>query len=53
MCLLTPYKGSEVGTDWNVPRMEGWPSWLLEVNPRARRAGLQGRSEITWSLVRL
>ena len=51
--FLPPYKGSEVGTDWNVPRMEGWPSWLLEVNPRARRAGLQGRSEITWSLVRL
>ena len=24
--FLTPYKGSEVGTHWDVPRMERWPS---------------------------
>ena len=51
---VTPHtdKGSEVGTDWSVPRMEGWPSWLLGVNPGVR-TGHQARNQITWCLMGL
>ena len=49
---LTPYKGSEVRTHRNV-WMKGWPSWLPGVNPGARTAGCQGRSQITWGLMGL